>query len=155
MIPTYDVIWRHMTVYGRISNNATINFSYLGIFSDVWICQHSQHMHVMLNSKVIKTQFRLDSVYTCHIMLCTCHSLVYPVIHQLYIQSFFSYLWGSFWCLNLHGCTSHTHIILYWSQNLINRGSEFRQWASTGQEFLSTPILQQLVRKCEYTTTPL
>ncbi len=29
-------------------------------------------LHVMLDSKVIKTQFRLDSVYTCHMMLYTC-----------------------------------------------------------------------------------
>ena len=88
-------------------------------------------LHVMLDSKVIKTQFRLDSVYTCHMMLYTCHSLVYPVIHQLYSKWFFPYFWGSFWCLNLHGCTSHTHSMIYWSRNLINHTHRERERVQT------------------------
>jgi hypothetical protein len=35
-------------------------------------------LHVVLDSKVIKTQFRLDSVYTCHMMLCPCHISSWP-----------------------------------------------------------------------------
>jgi hypothetical protein len=46
-------------------------------------------LHVALDSKAKKTQFRLYSVYTCHMMSYTCHSLVYPVIHQLYVETFF------------------------------------------------------------------
>ncbi len=33
--------------------------------------------------------------YTCHKLLYTYHSLVYPVIHQLYFESIFPYLWGT------------------------------------------------------------
>ncbi len=43
-----------------------------------------------------KTQFRLDSVHICHMMLYTCHSLVYPVIHQLYFKSVFFIPLGKF-----------------------------------------------------------
>ncbi len=64
----------------------------------------------------------------------TCHSLVYPVIHQQYFESIFSYLWGSLGCLNLNGCTSQTHCMGFWSRNLINRcsDSDLRKWVCKG-----------------------
>ncbi len=44
----YDVIWRYTVGYASLwrvhTHNAIIDFSYLGIFFDVWICQHTQHM---------------------------------------------------------------------------------------------------------------
>jgi hypothetical protein len=86
-------------------------------------------LRVVLDSKVIKTQLRLDLVNTCHMLLYTCHSLVYPDIHQLYFESIISYLWGSFGCLNLHGCTSRPG--LYRLHGILESEfdkSLFRQW---------------------------
>ncbi len=79
-------------------------------------------LHVIRYSKVIKTLalFRLDSVYTCHKLLYT-HSLVYPVMHQLYFESIFPYLWGSLRYLDLIGSTSQIHCMDFRSQNLMNR----------------------------------
>jgi hypothetical protein len=130
-IPSYDGIEWYIEVYdGYIRIMPPSRFHTWGYFSDVWICQHTQHMQttwyagLKCNENTFQKKKKMYMPYTCHELLYTCHSLAYPVKHQPYFESIFPYFWGSLRYLDLIGSTSQTHCMVLRSWNLINHCSD-------------------------------
>ena len=133
-IPSYAVIWRYRVVYQGVwrvhTNNATIQFSYLGIL--FWCLNmpayttHAIYMICWIQRfwKRISEKNNMYMPSTWHELLYTGHILVYPVMHQPDFESIFSYLLGSLGCLDLIGGTSQTHCMVLRSRNLINHCSD-------------------------------
>ena len=79
----YAGIWKHMTGICAQYHHQVFRPGNNFLMFEYYIIHNRCKLHVMLDSKVIKTQFRLDMVYTCHMVVYTPHIPVYTVIYQL------------------------------------------------------------------------
>jgi hypothetical protein len=86
--------------------------------------QTTCYVGVKSNENTVQIRLGMYLSYTCHEMLYTCQSVVYPDMQQLYFESIFPYLLGSLGCLDLIGGTSQTHCMVFQSRNLINHCSD-------------------------------